>query len=803
MMRKAAPAVARSVLRSNKRGFSTSTKQTTKQQAKSFTAGAAAARVRIAEQVEVSANFEEEQSYFNGQPLNGRATSFNGNSHAQTRQQRIVKPATNPEVAPHGATVTLKLLVGSTAQADGKAPREITARVGSTLLDVAHENKINVDGTCAGDLACSTCHCVLGSQKVYENTENLELRSTLPGEAMDTTVLKEKRILEEDLLESAFARVDSSRLSCQVRVTPDMDGMEIRYPNIIEKRNEQPSESVEFDPTSEMENKSKLSSSGKYAKLKAFLDGNATGSNGFQPDHSIPRLSDRRLQMMEIKPKKFRNITKSYIPEMFKKYGAGQPAEKFLEDNLMMYSTLSNILPMRTNNYVVEELIDWSKVPDDPIFQLTFPQPGMLFSANVEEIMEAKKRGASAKEIRVLADKIREQLNPHPAKQKEMNVPSKGVGEQGTVMADDIEDLKRMQKEEGATTREIEFERGMQHKYRETVLFFPSESQYCHSYCTYCFRWAQFVGSSDLQFASNDLEELMSYLRRNKSVTDLLITGGDPMVLNSKQLARYLYPIVNDPTLDHVQDIRIGSKSLAYWPYKYVTDDDADDLLRVFENVVKTGKKHISFMAHFTHPNELMTPVVREAIRRIRNTGVVIRAQAPLVNHINNDPEIWATMWKEQLKLGIIPYYMFVERDTGAKEWFGVPLERCLEVYNSAISKVPGLARTARGPSMSCTPGKLAVQGLEVMPSHPGSPSAYQNSETGMWEEKVFILKFLQSRNPDWISRTVFAQYDPNAKWLNDLKPAFGAERFFFEEEHDDMEQRALLGAGSSGQMFA
>lgn len=364
-------------------------------------------------------------------------------------------------------------------------------------------------------------------------------------------------------------------------------------------------------------------------------------------------------------------------------------------------------------------------------------------------------------EIRRVADEVRSGLNPHPAKQKEMNVPAAETAANG-----------------------VELERGMQHKYRETVLFFPSEAQYCHSYCTYCFRWAQFVGSSDIQFASNDAERLKSYLRKNRSVTDLLLTGGDPMVLNSRQLSRYLDSLCQDPSLDHVQTIRIGSKSLAYWPYKYVTDDDADAFLRLLERTVKSGK-HVAFMAHFSHPVELSTPVVQEAIRRIRNTGVEIRAQAPLVDHVNNDPSVWSTMWKEQVRQGIIPYYMFVERDTGAKEFFGVPLERALEGYSKAMQQVSGLARTARGPSMSCTPGKVHIIGIEEVHS-----------------EKVFVLKFLQGRNPEWTSRVFFAKYDPNAKWMNDLQPAFGATEFFFEGEHADMESAAAVGSGSSGQLF-
>ena len=673
---------------------------------------------------------------------------------AHARKKLFSAPVSARDMVPAGdSAISINLHYG-----DSRKSRVLTARVGATLLDVAHDNGINVDGTCDGKLECSTCHCVVSASandEIYKRTENLILRSQLPGESGSISTLLHKRQLERDLLDSAFAVKKNSRLSCQVRVTTDMEGMDIRYPNIIEKKDD---------------------NGGAPSSLKESPDSHASPT----PD-----------SLATIEPKKFRNITKSYIREMFETHGKGLPCEPFLKENLEIYSALADVLPMRTNNYVVEELIDWSNVPADPIFQLTFPQPGMLDSKQIDEIVEKKRKGMKKKELRALANVIREGLNPHPAKQKEMNVPSATHPGQSAAEAPSSESA-------------VDFERGMQHKYRETVLFFPSESQYCHSYCMYCFRWAQFVGSSDLQFASNDLEELLKYLRKNKSVTDLLITGGDPMVMNAKQITRYLYPIANDPELEHLQNIRIGTKSLAYWPYKYVTDDGADDLLEAFQNVCAKGK-HVSFMSHFTHPAELKTPVVREAIRRIRNTGVIIRAQAPLVDHINNDPDIWAKMWKEEVRLGLVPYYMFVERDTGAKEWFSVPLERSLEVYNAALAKVPGLARTVRGPSMSCEPGKVCLIGIETLPSFEGSPNAVLASHGGShrYEEKVFVLKFLQSRNPDWIGRIFFAKYDPNAAWMSDLQPAFGDEQFFFQAEHDRMEQDALQGSGSSGQLFS
>jgi L-lysine 2,3-aminomutase len=194
---------------------------------------------------------------------------------------------------------------------------------------------------------------------------------------------------------------------------------------------------------------------------------------------------------------------------------------------------------------------------------------------------------------------------------------------------------------------------GMQHKYRETVLFFPSQGQVCHSYCTFCFRWAQFVGDKDLKFASSEAGSLHRYLAEHTEVTDLLLTGGDPMVMKAKHLRMYLEGLMA-PELDHVQDIRIGTKSLTFWPYRFVTDPDAEDILALFRELTAAGK-HVAFMAHFNHWKEMDTPICREAIRRIRATGAEIRTQAPLLKHINDDADQWARMWTTQVRLGMIP----------------------------------------------------------------------------------------------------------------------------------------------------
>jgi KamA family protein len=400
---------------------------------------------------------------------------------------------------------------------------------------------------------------------------------------------------------------------------------------------------------------------------------------------------------------------------------------------------VATVLPFRTNAYVVENLIDWDAAPDDPIYRLVFPQADMLPPADVQRIASLLARNAPDGEVAAAAHEVRTRLNPHPAGQLALNIPDLGD-----------EPLP-----------------GVQHKYPETVLVFPKQAQTCHAYCTYCFRWAQFVDEPDLKMATADTVRITEYLRRHREVTSVLITGGDPMIMGADVLRRYVEPLL-DEGLDHIESVRIGSKSLAYWPQRFVTDPDADDTLRLFEKVVASGRG-LAFMAHFSHPRELESPLVAEAVRRIRNTGAVIRTQAPLIRSINDDPATWAGMWRTQVRMGMVPYYMFVERDTGPQEYFAVPLAAGYQIFREAYRGVSGLCRTVRGPSMSATPGKLCVDGI-----------------TEVAGEKVFVLHMIQARDPDLVGKPFFARYNPDATWLSDLEPAF-ASRFPFEPDPEEL----------------
>jgi len=423
--------------------------------------------------------------------------------------------------------------------------------------------------------------------------------------------------------------------------------------------------------------------------------------------------------------KAYRSNTRKDLPKIAECLGLGGEAVK---DML----AVSAVFPFKINDYVLENLIEPSNLPNDPIFQLTFPQREMLAEEDFAMMRGLVSKGVSEGEIKLAAREIQARMNPHPAGQRELNAPML-----------DGEELP-----------------GMQHKYNETVLFFPTQGQTCHAYCTYCFRWAQFVGNADLRFANKEPELLRRYVEENPQVASVLFTGGDPMVMRTKLLRQYIEPLLRVP---HLNSIRVGTKALAYWPYRFTEGEESDDLMRLIGEVRAAGK-NFAVMAHSSHPVEFSTQVACSAVKRLIDAGAVIRCQAPLIKHVNDHQDVWAALWRKQVALGAVPYYMFVERDTGPKNYFEVPLARAYNIFTRAYRQVSGLARTVRGPSMSATPGKVLVDGL-----------ARVNGE------RVFVLKFIQGRNADWANQVFFAKFDPRATWLDDLEPAFAEDEFFFE----------------------
>lgn len=392
---------------------------------------------------------------------------------------------------------------------------------------------------------------------------------------------------------------------------------------------------------------------------------------------------------------------------------------------------VSRVIPFKTNNYVVDYVIDWENYQDDPIYVLNFPNKEMLTTSQYERLVRVLNDSGSNGAVNKVIYDIRMEMNPHPAQQM-TNVPSFNG-----------EELK-----------------GLQHKYRDIVLFFPSQGQTCHAHCTFCFRWPQFVKDLDLKFSMREIEKVIAYIRQEESINEILFTGGDPMVMDPATLQKYIQALI-DAKIPNLQNIRFGTKSLSYWPFTFIPryNEEGQQMLDILKRITDNGL-HLSIMAHFNHPNELETEVIQEAIHNVRQTGAEIRTQAPVLNHINNDSDAWARMWKKQAQLGMVPYYMFIERETGPYEYFSIPLANVYRMYQEAIRESGSFAKTVTGPVMSASKGKVHIMGIVDNPAG---------------GDKYFMMQYVRHRDYRKTFRPFFMEFDPEATWVDQLNevPAY------------------------------
>jgi len=354
----------------------------------------------------------------------------------------------------------------------------------------------------------------------------------------------------------------------------------------------------------------------------------------------------------------------SYNNTSFKKteYYSGLPKEE-----KQVFDVLSSVFHFKVNNFVLEHLIDWSSVPNDPIYKLIFPRKEMLSSVDFQTLQMLYQSGLEEKTLMRFVNGVKQKMYPE-VKQCESSLP-KLNGERI---------------------------RGMYSNFGTIVSLFPDPmAKTCHSYCSYCFRWIMFNNKEAQQNSSyKDPQTPVAFLKAHPEITDVLFTGADPLVLKAKTLKEYIDPVLE---IDSVKVIRISSKSLAWWPFRFTTDKDAEELLDLFRYIQSKGK-HLNFCAHFTHVRELQNDEVHKAIKKIRDTGTVIRCQGPLVEGINDTAEDWSDLWNAQVALGMIPYYMFIEADHNTESCFRIPLAKALKIFQEAQKKTTGLARTVRGP---------------------------------------------------------------------------------------------------------
>ncbi len=273
---------------------------------------------------------------------------------------------------------------------------------------------------------------------------------------------------------------------------------------------------------------------------------------------------------------------------------------------------------------------------------------------------------------------------------------------------------------------------GVQHKYRSTVLFLVCNM--CGGICRYCFRKRIFMREETLR----DLDAALAYVMNHREVTNVLLTGGDPLMLETSKIEKIIRRLRE---VDHVGIIRIGTRMPVFNPYR-ILDDPA------FLNVLKkysTRERRIYIITHFDHPREL-TDVAVDAIYHMHRAGAVLANQTPLIRGVNDNPEVLAELFRKLSFAGIAPYYVFQCRPSSGNREYAVPMEEGYDIFEHAKSLVSGIAKRARL-VMSHATGKLEIIGKS---------------------EKHLYLKYHRAARDENSGKIITLERNPEGYWLED-----------------------------------
>jgi len=241
---------------------------------------------------------------------------------------------------------------------------------------------------------------------------------------------------------------------------------------------------------------------------------------------------------------------------------------------------------------------------------------------------------------------------------------------------------------------------GLEHKYPSTVLLLVSNV--CEGICRYCFRKRVFI-RPQWEYL-RDIPAATAYIADHREITNVLLTGGDPLALATSKLADIVGRIRQ---IDHVQIVRIGTRTPAFNPYRIIEDPTLTDMIRRYS----TARKRVYVMTHFIHPREL-TDVAVEAVDALQKAGAITANQMPLIRGVNDDPETLATLLAKLSFIGDVPYYVFQCRPAVGNRAYTVPIETGCEIIEQAKSRVSGLAKRLRY-VMSHASGKIEILGKQ------------------------------------------------------------------------------------------
>jgi len=275
---------------------------------------------------------------------------------------------------------------------------------------------------------------------------------------------------------------------------------------------------------------------------------------------------------------------------------------------------------------------------------------------------------------------------------------------------------------------------GLEHKYEYTAVLLAHD--FCGGFCRFCFRKRLFIeGNSEV---SRDVEPGLEYLRNHPQITNVLVTGGDPLLLSNKRLDHILSEL---RAIEHIKVIRVGTKMAAFNPYRIL--DDPELVATLGRHSLPERRLYV--MVHFNHPRELTPPAV-EALNRLMGAGVIVANQTPLLRGVNDDPKVLGELFNRLSYIGATPYYVFQVRPTKGNKHLVVPIEEALSVFEEARLHCSGLAQRARL-VMSHASGKIEIVG---------------------GTEELMFFRYHRAADPHQKGRFMVFARNPEATWFDD-----------------------------------
>lgn len=212
------------------------------------------------------------------------------------------------------------------------------------------------------------------------------------------------------------------------------------------------------------------------------------------------------------------------------------------------------------------------------------------------------------------------------------------------------------------------------HRYPDRALFLVSPV--CASYCRFCTRRRK-VGDPE-KIPLNQYDSAFEYLAQHTEIRDVILSGGDPMMLSDRRL-EYIFQKLR--AIPHIEIIRIGSRITSHLPERITPE---------FCDMVK--KYHPVYMnTHFDHPSEL-TPAAVAALGRLADAGVPLGCQTVLLRGVNDTPEIMKELMQKLMKARVRPYYIYMADQVAGGEHFRTTVQKGLEIVQALRGWTSGLA---------------------------------------------------------------------------------------------------------------